>query len=52
MSDLDNHELVVITTPYDMVPSDFSTALDRRQANRSKLLEWIKKGLVSGTDFS
>lgn len=51
MSDLDNHELVVITTPYDMVPSDFSTALDRRQANRSKLLEWIKKGLVSGTDF-
>ena len=45
-----NHELVVIT-PYDAELEQFGASLIRRQANRSKLLVWIRENLIEGTDF-
>ena len=45
-----NHELVVIT-PYDMELEQFGASLIRRQANRCKLLVWIRENLIEGTDF-
>ena len=51
MSDLNQDLVVIATTPYDMVTTEFKSALDRRQSNRQALIEWIKKGLVSGTDY-
>ena len=38
-------------TPYDVEPGEFSTALERRQANRDKLLGWLREHLLEGTDF-
>jgi hypothetical protein len=45
-----NHGLV-IATPYDMELEQFGASLTRRQANRAKLLIWIRENLIEGTDF-
>jgi hypothetical protein len=45
-----NHGLV-IATPYDMELEQFGASLIRRQANRCKLLVWIRENLIEGTDF-
>jgi len=35
----------------DMDPAEFAKGLDRRKANRDKLLEWLKEGLTEGEDY-
>ncbi len=46
-----NQELVLLTAPYDVELKQFESALTRRQANRCKLLIWIRENLMDTVDF-
>lgn len=43
--------LPIATHPMDIDPAQFRAILDRRQANRRALLDWIREHLVENTDW-
>lgn len=42
---------MAVVTPFDLPPETFRQGLERRKANRSALIEWVRSALVEGADF-
>ena len=42
---------VATVSPLDLEPAAFASGLERRKANRTLLMDWIRSALVEGTDY-
>jgi hypothetical protein len=44
-------QATLVLSPFDVSPTSFTSALERRKTNRQAILNWIKDNLVEGIDF-
>ncbi len=49
--DSENDGIMTPHSPFDLPLEQFKSGLERREANRKQMIQWIAKNLVRGTDF-